>query len=97
MNEQVRIKENSWIASLAALKLGTENAAIVIGSTIHLSKVSRQQFLANEKWVKHERCHIDQFKKYGFFSFIFKYIWESIRKGYFNNKYEVEARNAENQ
>ena len=95
MNEIPDIRENSWIAQLAARKLKSENVAIVIGKTIHLHKVNKQQFLADEKWVKHEVCHLQQFKKYGTFFFIVKYLWESVRHGYYNNKYEVEARRAE--
>ncbi|HXS56572.1 MAG TPA: hypothetical protein VN726_10645 [Hanamia sp.] len=90
------IKENSWIAMLAARKLKSESVAIVIGKTIHLHKVSRQDFLKDERWVKHEMCHIEQFKQYGFFSFILKYLLESMKHGYIHNKYEIEARNAEN-
>ncbi|MEO8860484.1 MAG: DUF4157 domain-containing protein [Ginsengibacter sp.] len=93
----LRIKENSWIAKLAARKLKSENVAIVIGSTIHLYNVSRQQFLQNEKWVKHEVCHLQQFKKHGKIIFIIKYLWENIQHGYYNNKYEVAARNAEDE
>lgn len=93
---EYRIKENSWIAKVAAGKLGSDNVAIVIGKTIHLYHVSSKDFLKNEKWVKHEICHLQQFKKYGFFNFIFKYLWESIRVGYQNNKFETEAREAEN-
>jgi hypothetical protein len=89
------IKENSWIAKLAAKKLRSENVAIVIGKTIHLYHVSRQDFLKDDKWVNHEMCHISQFKKYGFLNFIFKYLVESMRNGYYNNTYEIEARNAE--
>ena len=89
------IKENSWIAKFAAKKLGTQNVAITIGKTIHLYHVSKEDFLKDQKWLKHEMCHINQFKKYGFFNFIAKYFWESLRHGYFNNKYEKEARNAE--
>lgn len=89
------IKENSWIAKLAARKLQSDSVAIVIGKTIHLHHVSRDVFLKDERWVKHEMCHIRQFKQYGFFNFILKYLLESLRHGYFNNKYEVEARNAE--
>lgn len=89
------IKENSWIAKLAAKKLKSENVAIVIGKTIHLYHVSKQDFLKDEKWVKHEMCHIDQFKQYGFLNFIIKYLAESMRNGYYNNKYEIEARNSE--
>jgi hypothetical protein len=89
------IKENSWIAKLASRKLKSKSIAIVIGKTIHLYHVSRHDFLKDEKWVKHEMCHISQFKKYGFLNFIFKYLAESMRNGYYNNKYEIEARNAE--
>jgi hypothetical protein len=91
----LNIKENSWVAKLATKKLRSKNVAIVIGSTIHLCNVSRQQFLRNEKWVRHEVCHLQQFKKHGNFMFIIKYLWESFHHGYYNNKYEVAARNAE--
>ena len=90
------IKENSWIAKIAAAKLRSENVAVVIGKTIHLHGVSKNDFLKNEKWVRHERCHLEQFRKYGFLNFIFKYLLESIRSGYHNNKFEAEAREAEN-
>lgn len=90
------IKENSWIAKIAAAKLHSDNVAIVVGNTIHLHRVSKTDFLKNEKWVKHERCHLEQFKKYGFFNFIIKYLLESSRSGYYNNKFEAEARQAEN-
>ena len=90
------IKENSWVAKLAAKKLQSQNVAIVIGKTIHLYHVSKENFLKDEKWVKHEMCHINQFKKYGFFNFILKYLWESMKVGYYKNKFEAEARNAEN-
>ena len=82
------IKENSWIAKIAARKIHSDNVAIVIGKTIHLYHVSKNDFLKNEKWVKHEMCHVNQFKKYGFFSFIFKYLWESMKVGYYENKFD---------
>lgn len=89
------IKENSWIAKLAARKLRSENVAIVLGKTIYLHHVSKEDFLKNEKWLKHEMCHLQQFKKYGFFTFIAKYLWESWKVGYYNNRFEAEARCAE--
>jgi len=92
-----RIKENSLIAKIAAAKLKSGSVAIVIGSTIHLHQVSEKDFLKNEKWVKHEMCHIQQFKKFGFFKFILKYLRESARVGYYNNRFEVEARKAESE
>ena len=89
------IKENSWIAKLAAKKLGSERVAIVIGKTIHLHNTTKQEFLNDEKWVKHELCHVRQFQQNGYLFFIAKYVWESVKHGYLNNKYEKEARDAE--
>ena len=90
-----RLKENSWIARLAARKLKSNRAAIVFGDVIHLHNISKEQFLADERLLKHELCHVKQYKENGFVPFLFKYIFESIKKGYYNNKYEVEARRAE--
>lgn len=94
-NKEVIIKENSWLAKLAAKKLGTRSVAMVIGKTIHLHNTTKTEFLKDEKWVKHELCHVQQYKKHGYIGFIAKYIWESIRHGYYNNRFEVEARKAE--
>ena len=90
-----KIKEKSFIARLAAWKLKSDNAAIVIGKTIHLHNTRRNEFLQNKRWLLHELKHIQQFQQHGFLSFILLYILESLRKGYANNKYEIEARAAE--
>ena len=92
-----RIKENSWLAAIAAMKLQSSSVAIVLGETIHLHGATRKSFLQNEAWLKHELCHVKQFHEHGYFAFIGKYLWESLRKGYHNNKYEAEARAAENE
>ncbi|HQW83728.1 MAG TPA: DUF4157 domain-containing protein [Ferruginibacter sp.] len=94
-NKVYHIKENSWLAKIAAKKLNTKNVAMVLGKTIHLYNTSREEFMANEKWFKHELCHIRQFKQHGYFGFIVKYLYESMKKGYYHNRYEVEAREAE--
>lgn len=96
MGSGIYIKENSWLAKIAAAKLSSSSVAIVIGNTIHLYKTSQKKFLQNERWLKHELCHIRQFKQHGFLLFIVKYLYESIKVGYYNNKFEVEAREAEN-
>ena len=94
-NEKYIIKENSWVAWLAAKNLRASSVAIVVGKTIHLNNSSKENFLKNERWLKHELCHIRQFKQHGYLPFIAKYVWESLLHGYHNNKYEVEAREAE--
>jgi hypothetical protein len=90
-----KIKENSFVARIAAWKLKSKRVAIVFGSTIHLHNTSKEDFLSNERWVKHELEHIRQYHQYGFVSFIARYLIESIRKGYHNNRFEVAAREAE--
>lgn len=93
---KVRIKENSYLARLAAWKLGARTMAITIGNTIYLHNTPRREFLRNVSWVCHELAHVQQFRRYGFFSFLFRYTWESLRKGYYHNRWEKEARAAEN-
>jgi hypothetical protein len=90
-----RIKENSWLAKIAAKKLRSSSVAMVLGNTIHLHNTSKEEFLQDKKWLKHELCHIEQFKKHGYIIFLIKYLCESLKKGYYNNKYEVAARAAE--
>ncbi len=90
-------KEKSWVARLAAWKLNAGSVAIVIGHTIHLHRATKEEFLRDERWLKHELCHVRQFYQYGFVNFILRYVWESLRHGYYHNKFEVEAREAESQ
>ena len=92
---RVRIKEQSRLARLAAWKLKTPTVAITLGRTIHLHNTLRADFLADPSWVCHELAHVHQFKRYGFFPFLLRYFWESLRKGYYNNRWEVEARQLE--
>jgi hypothetical protein len=93
---KIRIKENALIARLAAKKLKVDSVAIVIGKTIYLHKVSSTEFRQNIKWFRHEMMHVKQFQQYGFLRFVFLYLIESLKKGYEKNKFEIEARNAEN-
>jgi len=89
------IRENSLLAKLASYKLHAPRMALTLGKTIHLYNCSAEEFMANERWVNHEMEHLRQFRKYGLLKFIFLYLLESIRKGYYNNRFEVEARSAE--
>ena len=42
--------------------------------------------------IAHESKHVEQWTRIGFFKFPYLYIKECITKGYFESKYEVEAR-----
>ena len=91
----IKIKERSWKAKIAAWWLGVDNVAFTLGKTIHLYNATAQEFLHDTRWVKHELKHVEQFRRYWFISFITLYTIETIKKGYRNNKYEIEARMAE--
>jgi hypothetical protein len=95
LRTKINIKEHAVIAKIAARNLKQSKMAITIGNTIYLHNVSKQDFLSDKNWLCHELKHARQFQEYGYFNFIFKYLWESLRKGYYNNRFEIEARNAE--
>lgn len=89
-----RIVENSPFARLARLKLGAPNVAMVLGQSIHLSGVTREQFLRDPFWVAHEMEHIRQFQEFGRLGFLVRYLRDWVRHGYFNIPFEVAAREA---
>lgn len=91
----VRIKENSWVAKLAAAKMRSEKVAIVFGNTIHLHNTTREDFLENSNWVCHELKHVEQYEQHGFIGFIAKYLYDWMKNGYYNNRFEKEARDCE--
>ena len=89
------IKENSLLARIAARKLKQDKMAMVLGKTILLHDTTAQEFINNRKWIRHELAHVQQFHRHGYVLFLIKYLFESIKTGYYNNKYEKEARAAE--
>ena len=92
---EVKIKENSWLARIAARKLDSPSIAMVLGKTIHLHNSSKEDFLRNKRWVRHEVAHVKQYAKLGLLRFIFFYLLETFNKGYENNSFEVDARQKE--
>jgi hypothetical protein len=67
-------------------------ATMTVGNTIYLFGVNKADFIKHKKWLLHEMEHVRQFKRYGFFRFIALYLLETMKKGYYNNRYELEAR-----
>jgi hypothetical protein len=89
-----KVVENSVFAWVASKVLKSKKVAITFGNSVHLTGAGKEEFLANEKWVIHELEHVKQYKKLGFLNFLFQYLWESMKKGYYHNKFEIEAREA---
>ncbi|MBA9079635.1 MULTISPECIES: hypothetical protein [Rufibacter] len=94
LGKNIKIIERSPFARIARWVLKSPNVAMVLGKSIHLSGVSKENFLQNTPWVAHELIHVRQFQEHGFFKFLWLYLLESMRVGYYQNKYEVEAREA---
>jgi hypothetical protein len=92
---KVKIKEDSWLAKIAARKLHASQVAMVIGSTIHLYNSSKENFLNNPCWVRHEVAHVKQYLRLGLLRFIILYLVETFNKGYEHNSFEIEARQQE--
>jgi hypothetical protein len=69
MKRKVRVRENSWLAKLAAKKLGYGQIAIVFGHTIHLHNTTLADFFDQPGWVRHELKHVEQYERLGFLSF----------------------------
>lgn len=95
MSDTYKIKENSILAQIAARKMKSEKMAMVVGRTIYLHNTRKEEFLQNKRWLRHELAHIRQFQALGVLRFLYQYLIESVRKGYYNNRFEVEARAAE--
>lgn len=87
--------ENALLARLAAWKLGSSQVAMVIGHRIYLWGITRQDFLNQPSWVRHELAHVAQYQQYGTLRFLWMYLIEWMKNGYYNNRFEVEARAAE--
>jgi hypothetical protein len=64
--------------------------AITLGSSVYtpLAKLSPET-------LRHERVHVEQWRRHGFFRFSVLYLWYHFRYGYERNPFEVEARRAE--
>lgn len=62
-------------------------AAITLGRTIFVAASTRLE----PELLLHEFRHFQQFSERRMFAV--HYIWESLRRGYYSNRYECDARN----
>jgi hypothetical protein len=68
--------------------------AITFGQVTYYSE-PETKVIADAKWRRHENCHKLQWKRDGVVKFAFIYLWYTLRFGYLNNPYEIEAREKE--
>jgi hypothetical protein len=92
---KIRVRENSWLARLSAGILGFDHVAMVFGHTIHLYHTSKERFFGRPGWLLHELRHVAQYERHGLMGFLFLYAKEYLKKGYWRNALEAEARASE--
>tara|TARA_R110000868_G_scaffold358221_1_gene619719 strand:- start:798 stop:1070 length:273 start_codon:yes stop_codon:yes gene_type:complete len=62
------------------------------GLTLYKLALVRKEGYDMNYTAAHEECHTIQWAAIGFFRFPYRYLVELYKVGYWNNKYEVEAR-----
>ena len=65
---------------------------VAITLTSKLICYRTQKDLNDEPLRRHEEVHARQMRENGWLKFMILYLWESLRHGYFYNRFEVEAR-----
>lgn len=81
----VRVIEHSWYARAHARAVATTRRG-----RIYLSG-SAAEFFADPWLMLHEYCHVIRQWEAGTLT-LARYVGESLRRGYWNNRFEVEAR-----
>ena len=97
-SQSVKLVPYSGLAKILGRMHGEEeDYAITIGRTIYLS-CSKQDFLSDTPWVRHEFTHVQQYKKYGVLEFAKRYLFSAIfYHSYAKIPFEKEAISAEGQ
>lgn len=95
--QSFKVVEKSKLARFAGRMSGQQDKyAITFGKTIFVS-CSKEDFLAEDWWVRHEVTHVQQYKKYGIVGFLERYIVSSIFHSYREIPFEKEAISAEDE
>ena len=95
-SQSVRLIPHSTLARIVGRMHGEEeDYAITISKTIFLS-CSKEDFLTDTPWVRHEFTHVEQYRKYGILEFTKRYLFFSIFfRSYRKIPFEKEAISAE--
>jgi hypothetical protein len=84
---EIRFRRGGFPLRVGGWMLGQATvAAITLGRTIFLAPGTR----LDPELLLHELRHVQQFAERK--TFPLRYIWESLRRGYRLNRYEVDAR-----
>ena len=77
-SQSVKLVPYSLVAKIVGRMHGEEeDYAITVGRTIYLS-CSKEDFLSDTPWVRHEVTHVLQYKKFGILEFAKRYLFSAI-------------------
>ncbi len=87
--DDVEIRESAWITDLGGRLSGMQGPAhaVTLGRVIVVPPESRP----SDRLLRHELAHVRQWRAEPL-SFPVRYVWHHIRRGYWNNPFEMEAR-----
>lgn len=92
----IKIKEGSWRDKFLALWAKVCGTRKIQGfTTFNHSIWIRPDRTDDKQLLAHELMHIKQIDDLGIVEFTYKYVKELIKVGYYDNKYEVQARKAD--
>jgi hypothetical protein len=83
--DQVELVEYAWTSALLGWPL-----AVTSPRRVYL-RYSAKEFFAYPELVVHEYFHVIRQWQTGRLT-LTRYVWQSIRRGYWNNPFEIEAR-----
>jgi len=85
--QRIRLRRGGLPVRVGGWALGQRTvAAITLWSTVYVAP----GVALEAELLLHELRHVDQFQ--GTTAFPVLYIWESLRRGYMGNRFEVDAR-----
>ena len=87
----IRVRRSRWLTRVAGTLVGTGRpvAAVTLGRTIVMAPGVR----LTARLLRHELTHVRQWERSPLFPV--RYVLEHLRRGYLDNRYEIEARAAE--
>jgi hypothetical protein len=83
---------------LCEVKMPEQYLAFTVGEYVFVNETLFMHPEALTRWVRHEVVHVEQSQRYGWggMGFVVRYFAEQFFVGYAKNRYEIEARRAEN-
>lgn len=68
-----------------------KGAPLIVGEAGYNCIYLLEDYWGNKPLIAHEKIHVEQMRREGWLKYRIKYTYYTLRYGYWNNPYEVEA------